>query len=63
MRQVVQFLEGDATLPDIPLHGAGIGLVPVSNQSSRNHVLTIPISSDDVSSCCLSDSESILNGR
>jgi serine/threonine protein kinase len=63
MRQVVQFLEGDATLPDIPLHGAGIGLVPVSNQSSRNHVLTIPISSDDVSSCCLSDCESILSGR
>ncbi|KAJ6424908.1 hypothetical protein OIU84_025643 [Salix udensis] len=63
MRQVVQFLDGDATLPGIPVNGAGIGLVPVSSEASRDHVLTIPVSSDDVSSYCLSDCESILSGR
>ncbi|PNT19388.2 hypothetical protein POPTR_009G035500v4 [Populus trichocarpa] len=63
MRQTVQYLDGNATLPDLPLHGAGIGLVPVSNEVSREHVLTIPISSDEISSYSLSDSESILSGR
>jgi len=63
MRQAVQYLDGNATLPDLPVHGAGIGLVPVSNEASREHVLTIPISSDGISSCSLSDSESILSGR
>ncbi|KAJ6408967.1 hypothetical protein OIU84_008630 [Salix udensis] len=42
MRQVVQYLDGNATLPDLPLQGTGIGLVPVSTESSREHVLTIP---------------------
>jgi hypothetical protein len=63
MRQTVQYLDGNATLPDLPLHGAGIGLVPVSNEVSTEHVLTIPISSDEISSYSLSDSESILSGR
>ncbi|KAG6762192.1 hypothetical protein POTOM_032683 [Populus tomentosa] len=63
MRQAVQYLDGNATLPDLPLHGAGIGLVPVSNEASREHVLTIPISSGEISSNSLSDSESILSGR
>nr|XP_034895866.1 L-type lectin-domain containing receptor kinase SIT2-like [Populus alba] len=63
MRQAVQYLDGNATLPDLPLHGAGIGLVPVSNEASTEHVLTIPISSDEISSYSLSDSESILSGR
>ncbi|KAI9388255.1 hypothetical protein POPTR_009G035601v4 [Populus trichocarpa] len=63
MRQAVQYLDGNATLPDLPLHGAGIGLVPVSNEASREHVLTMPISSDGISSYSLSSSESILSGR
>ncbi|XP_061958703.1 L-type lectin-domain containing receptor kinase SIT2-like [Populus nigra] len=63
MRQAMQYLDGNATLPDLPLHGAGIGLVPVSNEASREHVLTIPISSDGISSYSLSDSDSILSGR
>ncbi|XP_061958922.1 L-type lectin-domain containing receptor kinase SIT2-like [Populus nigra] len=63
MRQVVQYLDGNATLPDLPLHGAGIGLVPVSNEVSTEHVLTIPISPDEISSNSLSDSDSILSGR
>ncbi|KAJ6895514.1 L-type lectin-domain containing receptor kinase SIT2-like [Populus alba x Populus x berolinensis] len=63
MRQAVQYLDGNATLPDLPLHGAGIGLIPVSNEASREHVLTIPISSGEISSNSLSDSESILSGR
>jgi serine/threonine protein kinase len=63
MRQAMQYLDGNATLPDLPLHGAGIGLVPVSNEVSTQHVLTIPISSDEISSYSLSDSESILSGR
>ncbi|KAG6760880.1 hypothetical protein POTOM_034067 [Populus tomentosa] len=63
MRQTVQYLDGNTTLPDLPLHGAGIGLVPVSNEASREHVLTIPISSGEISSNSLSDSESILSGR
>ncbi|KAJ6895511.1 hypothetical protein NC651_021884 [Populus alba x Populus x berolinensis] len=63
MRQAVQYLDGNATLPDLPLHGAGIGLVPVSNEVSTEHVLTIPISSDEISSYSVSDSESIFSGR
>ncbi|XP_034895888.1 L-type lectin-domain containing receptor kinase SIT2-like [Populus alba] len=63
MRQAVQYLDGNATLPDLPLHGAGIGLVPVSNEASTEHVLTIPLSSDEISSYSLSDSESIFSGR
>ncbi|CAK7331456.1 unnamed protein product [Dovyalis caffra] len=63
MRQVVQYLDGNATLPDLPLDGARIGLVPVSNEASRDYVLTIPIPSNDISSYSLSDSESILSGR
>jgi len=63
MRQAVQYLDGNATLPDLPVHGAGIGLVPVSNEVSTEHVLTIPISSYEISSNSLSDSESILSGR
>ncbi|KAH8499157.1 hypothetical protein H0E87_017898 [Populus deltoides] len=63
MRQAVQYLDGNATLPDLPVHGAGIGLVPVSNEASTEHVLTIRISSDEISSYSLSDSESILSGR
>ncbi|KAJ6715957.1 hypothetical protein OIU74_008654 [Salix koriyanagi] len=61
MRQVVQYLDGNATLPDLPLQGTGIGLVPVSSEASGEHVLTIPISSEHISSCNLS--ESILSGR
>ncbi|KAJ6984472.1 L-type lectin-domain containing receptor kinase SIT2-like [Populus alba x Populus x berolinensis] len=63
MRQAVQYLDGNATLPDLPLHGAGIGLVPVSNEVSTEHVLTIPNSSDEISSYSVSDSESIFSGR
>ncbi|KAJ6670646.1 hypothetical protein OIU85_014504 [Salix viminalis] len=63
MRQVVQYMDGNATLPDLPLQGTGIGLVPVSNEASREHVLTIPTSSEHISSYSFSDSESILSGR
>ncbi|KAJ6715954.1 hypothetical protein OIU74_008651 [Salix koriyanagi] len=63
MRQGMQYLDGNATLPDLPLHDAGTGLVPASNEASRDHVLTIPTSPDDISSYSLSDSESILGGR
>jgi hypothetical protein len=33
MRQAVPYMDGNATLLDLPLHGAGIGLVPVSNEA------------------------------
>jgi hypothetical protein len=33
MRQAVQYMDGNATLLDLPLHGAGIGLVAVSNEA------------------------------
>ncbi|KAB5540847.1 hypothetical protein DKX38_013821 [Salix brachista] len=61
MRQAVQYLDGNGTLPDLPLQGTGIGLVPVSSEASGEHVLTIPVSSEHISSCNLS--ESILSGR
>ncbi|KAJ6408966.1 hypothetical protein OIU84_008629 [Salix udensis] len=62
MRQAVQYLDGNATLPDLPLQGTGIGLLPVSSsEASGEHVLTIPVSSEHISSCNLS--ESILSGR
>ncbi|KAJ6345187.1 hypothetical protein OIU78_007958 [Salix suchowensis] len=63
MRQVVQYLDGNAALPDLPLQGTGIGLLPVSNEASREHVLTIPVSSEHIPSYSFSDSESILSGR
>ncbi|KAG6760883.1 hypothetical protein POTOM_034070 [Populus tomentosa] len=43
------YLDENATLPDLPLYDAGISLVPISNEASREHVLTIPISSCEIS--------------
>ncbi|KAJ8769243.1 hypothetical protein K2173_001833 [Erythroxylum novogranatense] len=58
MRQVVQYLDKNATLPEMPAHGAGIGLHP------EDHTFASRVSGDYISSYTFSDTDMILtHGR
>ncbi|KAJ4832656.1 hypothetical protein Tsubulata_043345 [Turnera subulata] len=62
MRQIVQYLDGNASLPQIPLHGEGVDLISTSNGPSRDHSLQVMMStSKDISSFSFSDCDSILS--
>lgn len=60
MRQVVQYLDGNATLPEIPLHGAGVGVFSVSHEAPSDRPF---LSAESIYSFSFSDTDSILNGR
>ncbi|CAK7331454.1 unnamed protein product [Dovyalis caffra] len=60
MRQVVQYLDGNASLPEMPLDGASIGLMPVSHEASRDCTLSFH-GSNDYSAYSLSSTDSILS--
>ncbi|KAA8549311.1 hypothetical protein F0562_000995 [Nyssa sinensis] len=61
IRRVIQYLDGDAILPDILLDGAGVGMVERGNiEVSAEFVVLFPSTSGKASSLSMSSNESIL---
>ncbi|XP_037492698.1 L-type lectin-domain containing receptor kinase SIT2 isoform X2 [Jatropha curcas] len=58
MRQVIQYLDGDAILPQAPMDGFAIGLITVSQEAARDCSLSFPESNDYSG---LSSTDSILS--
>ncbi|KAI8014502.1 putative L-type lectin-domain containing receptor kinase I.11 [Camellia lanceoleosa] len=61
MRQVMQYLDGNVLLPDIPLHTTGMGAFSVTNEPSSEFVASFPSSVSKSSVQLMSITESILN--
>ncbi|KAL7264404.1 hypothetical protein ACSBR1_002373 [Camellia fascicularis] len=61
MRQVMQYLDGNALLPDILIDSAGIGTFSVTNETSSEFVLSFPSSVPKSSAHSMCSSESIFN--
>ncbi|CAL5334096.1 unnamed protein product [Camellia sinensis] len=61
MRQVMQYLDGNVLLPDIPLHTTGTGTFSVTNEPSSEFVASFPSSVSKSSVQLMSITESILN--
>ncbi|CAK9134835.1 unnamed protein product [Ilex paraguariensis] len=62
MRQVMQYLDGDAILPEVFMDAAGVGMAAlVGNEMSNEFAMTFPSSSsENISSSALSGTESLL---
>ncbi|KAJ6895515.1 L-type lectin-domain containing receptor kinase SIT2-like [Populus alba x Populus x berolinensis] len=60
MRQISQYLDGNASLPEMPLDGASIGLMPVSHEEPGDFTLSFH-RSNDYSAHSLSSTDSILS--
>lgn len=60
MRQISQYLDGNASLPEMPLDGASIGLMPVSQEEPGDFTLSFH-RSNDYSAHSLSSTDSILS--
>ncbi|KAL7264399.1 hypothetical protein ACSBR1_002368 [Camellia fascicularis] len=61
MRQVMQYLDGNALLPDILFDSTGIGTFSVTNDTSSEFVLSFPSSVPKSSAHSMCSSESIFN--
>ncbi|THG05919.1 hypothetical protein TEA_007010 [Camellia sinensis var. sinensis] len=61
MRQVMQYLDGNVLLPDIPLHTTGTGTFSVTNEPSSEFVASFPSSVSKSSVQLMSITESVLN--
>lgn len=60
MRQVVQYLSGDAILPDLTLEGTSIGLSDTSDARSIGFISSFPPSNERYSNPSLSSVDSVL---
>ncbi|KAH8499153.1 hypothetical protein H0E87_017894 [Populus deltoides] len=60
MRQIAQYLDGNASLPEMPLDGASIGLMPVSHEEPGDFNLSFH-RSNDYSAHSFSSTDSILS--
>ncbi|XP_011032250.1 PREDICTED: L-type lectin-domain containing receptor kinase I.8 [Populus euphratica] len=60
MRQIAQYLDGNATLPEMPLDGASIGLMPASLEEPGDFTLSFH-RSNDYSAHSFSSTDSILS--
>ncbi|KAJ6984482.1 L-type lectin-domain containing receptor kinase SIT2-like [Populus alba] len=60
MRQIAQYLDGNASLPEMPLDGASIGLMPVSHEEPGDFNLSFH-RSNDYSAPSFSSTDSILS--
>jgi serine/threonine protein kinase len=60
MRQISQYLDGNASLPEMPLDGASIGLMPVSHEEPGDFTLSFH-RSNDYSAHSFSSTDSILS--
>jgi serine/threonine protein kinase len=60
MRQISQYLDGNASLPEMPLDGASIGLMPVSHEEPGDFNLSFH-RSNDYSAHSFSSTDSILS--
>ncbi|KAG6762193.1 hypothetical protein POTOM_032684 [Populus tomentosa] len=60
MRQISQYLDGNASLPEMPLDGASIGLMPVSHEEPGDFTLSFR-RSNDYSAPSFSSTDSILS--
>ncbi|KAA8543835.1 hypothetical protein F0562_021988 [Nyssa sinensis] len=64
MRQVMQYLDGDAILPDILLDNAGVGMVIMGNEASAEFGMSLPSTSGKTPANFMSITESIfISGR
>ncbi|XP_058202116.1 L-type lectin-domain containing receptor kinase SIT2-like [Rhododendron vialii] len=61
MRQVMQYLNGDALLPELIHDSTGIGTIGLGNEASSEFVMSFPTSTVKSSTDSLSATESILN--
>ncbi|KAL7264394.1 hypothetical protein ACSBR1_002363 [Camellia fascicularis] len=61
MRQMMQYLDGNVLLPDIPLHTAGMGTFSVTNETSSEFVALFPLFVSKSFVQLLFITESILN--
>ncbi|XP_034926617.1 L-type lectin-domain containing receptor kinase SIT2-like [Populus alba] len=60
MRQIAQYLDGNSSLPEMPLDGASIGLMPVSHEEPGEFNLSFR-RSNDYSAHSFSSTDSILS--
>ncbi|KAI5576200.1 hypothetical protein BDE02_09G029000 [Populus trichocarpa] len=60
MRQIAQYLDGNASLPEMPLDGTSIGLMPVSHEEPGDFNLSFH-RSNDYSAHSFSSTDSILS--
>ncbi|KAA8543834.1 hypothetical protein F0562_021989 [Nyssa sinensis] len=61
MRQVMQYLDGDAILPEILLDGVGAGMFGMSDEASAEFVMSFPLTSGKGSAISMSSTDSILH--
>ena len=61
MRQVMQYLDGDATLPEIPHNFPSMGTCGVNNEESAEFIMSFPSSSGRATVQSFSSFDSILN--
>ncbi|KAA8543836.1 hypothetical protein F0562_021987 [Nyssa sinensis] len=62
MRQVMQYLDGDAILPEILLDGVGVGMFVMSDEAPAEFVMSFSLTSGKGSAISMSSTDSILRG-
>ncbi|KAA8543839.1 hypothetical protein F0562_021984 [Nyssa sinensis] len=61
MRQAMQYLDGDAILPEILLDGVGVGMFVMSDEAPAEFVMSFPLTSGNGSAISMSSTDSILH--